>query len=133
MKQNENEIKGKELFELSLTFTEGDEEKQFSVTMKAKKDGKETSLDLFDSDFLEMSYNGVKMVFSQITYLYVKNLHDTGRMSDEEYNAIMAQAGQKPQGKAKKVESNRSYRKWYDAGCVLPSIIPFSNILLRYV
>lgn len=52
MKQNENEIKGKELFELSLTFTEGDEEKQFSVTMKAKKDGKETSLDLFDSDFI---------------------------------------------------------------------------------
>lgn len=63
MKQNENEIKGKELFELSLTFTEGDEEKQFSVTMKAKKDGKETSLDLFDSDFLEMSYttNGRKI------------------------------------------------------------------------
>ena len=104
VKQNENEIKGKELFELSLTFTEGDEEKQFSVTMKAKKDGKETSLDLFDSDFLEMSYNGVKMVFSQITYLYVKNLHDTGRMSDEEYNAIMAHAGQKPQGKAKSEE-----------------------------
>lgn len=128
MKQNENEIKGKELFELSLTFTEGDEEKQFSVTMKAKKDGKETSLDLFDSDFIEMSYNGVKMVFSQITYLYVKNLHDTGRMSDEEYNAIMAHAGQKP-----KVESKSSYRKWYDAGCVVSSIIPFSNILLRYV
>ena len=94
MEQNENEIKEKELFELSLTFTAGDDKKQFGVTMKAKKDGKETSLDLFDSDFLEMSYNGVKMVFSQITYLYVKNLHDTGRMSDKEYNAIMAQAGQ---------------------------------------
>ena len=94
MEQNENEIKEKELFELSLTFTAGDDKKQFGVTMKAKKDGKETSLDLFDSDFLEMSYNGVKMVFSQITYLYVKNLHDTGRMSDEEYNAIMAHAGQ---------------------------------------
>lgn len=104
MEQKENEIKGKELFELSLTFTEGDKEKQFSVTMKAKKDGKETSLDLFDSDFIEMSYNGVKMVLSQITYLYVKNLHDTGRMSDEEYNAIMAHAGQKPQGKAKSGE-----------------------------
>ena len=100
MEQKENEIKGKELFELSLTFTEGDEDKQFSVTMKAKKDGKETSLDLFDSDFIEMSYNGVKMVFSQITYLYVKNLHDTGRISDEEYNAIMAHAGQQPQSKA---------------------------------
>lgn len=37
MKQNENEIKGKELFELSLTFTEGDEEKQFSVTMKRRR------------------------------------------------------------------------------------------------
>lgn len=100
MEQKENEIKGKELFELSLTFTEGDEDKQFSVTMKAKKDGKETSLDLFDSDFIEMSYNGVKMVFCQITYLYVKNLHDTGRMSDEEYNAIMAHAGQQSQSKA---------------------------------
>ena len=100
MKQNENEIKEKELFELSLTFTAGDDKKQFGVTMKAKKDGKETSLDLFDSDFLEMSYNGVKMVLSQITYLYVKNLHDTGRISDEEYNAIMAHAGQQPQSKA---------------------------------
>ena len=100
MEQNENEIKEKELFELSLTFTAGDDKKQFGVTMKAKKDGKETSLDLFDSDFIEMSYNGVQMVFSQISYLYVKNLHDTGRISDEEYNAIMAHAGQQPQSKA---------------------------------
>ena len=100
MEQNENEIKEKELFELSLTFTAGDDKKQFGVTMKAKKDGKETSLDLFDSDFIQMSYNGVKMVFSQISYLYVKNLHDTGRISDEEYNAIMAHAGQQPQSKA---------------------------------
>ena len=100
MEQNENEIKEKELFELSLTFTAGDDKKQFGVTMKAKKDGKETSLDLFDSDFLEMSYNGVKMVLSQITYLYVKNLHDTGRMSDKEYNAIMAHAGRQPQSEA---------------------------------
>lgn len=100
MKQNENDRKEKELFELSLTFTEGDDEKQFGVTMKAKKDGKETSLDLFDEKFIGMCYNGVRMVFSQITYLYVKNLHDTGRMSDEEYNAIMANAGQQPQSKA---------------------------------
>ena len=100
MEQNENEIKEKELFELSLTFTAGDDKKQFGVTMKAKKDGKETALDLFASDFIEMSYNGVKMVFSQISYLYVKNLHDTGRISDEEYNAIMAHAGQQPQSKA---------------------------------
>ena len=100
MEQNENEIKEKELFELSLTFTAGDDKKQFGVTMKAKKDGKETSLDLFDSDFIGMCYNGMKMVFSQISYLYVKNLHNTGRISDEEYNAIMAHAGQQPQSKA---------------------------------
>ena len=100
MEQNENEIKEKELFELSLTFTAGDDKKQFGVTLKAEKDGQEPSLDLFDSDFIEMSYNGVKMVFSQITYLYVKNLHDTGRISDEEYNAIMAHAGRQPQSEA---------------------------------
>ena len=100
MEQNENEMKGKELFELSLTFHEGKEEGQFGVDIKAKKDGQETDLKLFDSDFIGMCYNGVKLVFSQITYLYVKNLHDTGRMSDEEYNAIMAHAGQKPQGEA---------------------------------
>jgi hypothetical protein len=34
MEQKENEIKGKELFELSLTFTEGDEEKQFSTSVR---------------------------------------------------------------------------------------------------
>ena len=49
MKQNENEIKGKELFELLLTFTEGDEDKQFSVTIKAKKDGKELGSKLEDT------------------------------------------------------------------------------------
>lgn len=104
MEQNENEMKGKELFELSLTFHEGKEEGQFGVDIKAKKDGQETDLKLFDSDFIGMCYNGVKLVFSQITYLYVKNLHDTGRMSDEEYNAIMAHAGQKPQGEAESGE-----------------------------
>lgn len=31
MEQNENEMKGKELFELSLSFREGDEEGQFGV------------------------------------------------------------------------------------------------------
>ena len=100
MEQNENEIKEQELFELSRTVTAGDGKKQVGVTVKAKEGGKETSLELFDSDFIEMSYNGVKMVFSQISYLYVKNLHDTGRISDEEYNAIMAHAGQQPQSKA---------------------------------
>ena len=95
MEQNENEMNGKELFELSLSFHEGKEEGQFGVNIKAKKDGEETDLKLFDSDFIGMCYNGMKLVFSQITYLYVKNLHDTGRMSDEEYNAIMAHSGQK--------------------------------------
>lgn len=97
-------MKGKELFELSLTFHEGKEEGQFGVDIKAKKDGQETDLKLFDSDFIGMCYNGMKLVFSQITYLYVQSLHETGKMSDEEYNAIMAHAGQKPQCKAKSGE-----------------------------
>ena len=46
----------------------------------------------------------MKMVFSHIIYLYVKNLHDTGRMSDEEYNAITAHAGQQQQSKAENEE-----------------------------
>lgn len=104
MEQNENEMKGKKLFELSLTFHEGKEEGQFGVDMKAKKDGQETDLKLFDSDFIGMCYNGMKLVFSQITYLYVQSLHETGKMSDEEYNAIMAHAGQKPQGEAESGE-----------------------------
>lgn len=104
MEQNENEMKGKELFELSLSFREGDEEGKFGVTMKAKKDGRETDLKLFDSDFIGICYNGMQMVFSQITYLYVQSLHETGRMSDEEYNALMARAGQKPQGEAESGE-----------------------------
>ena len=104
MEQNENEMKGKELFELSLTFHEGKEEGQFGVDMKAKKDGQETDLKLFDSDFIGMCYNDMQMVFSQITYLYVQSLHETGRMSDEEFNALMARAGLKTQGKAKSGE-----------------------------
>lgn len=104
MEQNENEKNGKELFELSLSFHEGKEEGQFGVNIKAKKDGEETDLKLFDSDFIGMCYNGMKLVFSQITYLYVQSLHETGKMSDEEYNELMARAGQKSQAEAESGE-----------------------------
>lgn len=104
MEQNENEMNGKELFELSLSFQEGKEEGQFGVNIKAKKDGEETDLKLFDSDFIGMCYNGMKLVFSQITYLYVQSLHKTGKMSDEEYNELMACAGQKSQDEAESGE-----------------------------
>lgn len=104
MEQNENEMSGKELFELSLSFHEGKEEGQFGVNIKAKKDGEETDLKLFDSDFIGMCYNGMKLVFSQITYLYVQSLHKTGKMSDEEYNELMACAGQKSQDEAESGE-----------------------------
>ena len=104
MEQNENEMNGKELFELSLSFHEGTEEGQFGVNIKAKKDGEETDLKLFDSDFIGMCYNGMKLVFSQITYLYVQSLHKTGKMSDEEYNELMACAGQKSQDEAESGE-----------------------------
>ena len=104
MEQNENEMNGKELFELSLSFHEGKEEGLFGVNIKAKKDGEETDLKLFDSDFISMCYNGMKLVFSQITYLYVQSLHETGKMSDEEYNELMACAGQKSQDEAESGE-----------------------------
>ena len=104
MEQNENEMNGKELFELSLSFHEGKEEGQFGVNIKAKMDGEETDLKLFDSDFIGMCYNGMKLVFSQITYLYVQSLHETGKMSDEEYNELMACAGQKSQDEAESGE-----------------------------
>ena len=104
MEQNENEMNGIELFELSLSFHEGKEEGQFGVNIKAKKDGEETDLKLFDSDFIGMCYNGMKLVFSQITYLYVQSLHKTGKMSDEEYNELMACAGQKSQDEAESGE-----------------------------
>ena len=104
MEQNENEMNGKELFELSLSFHEGKEEGQFGVNIKAKKDGEETDLKLFDNDFIGMCYNGMKLVFSQITYLYVQSLHETGKMSDEEYNELMACAGQKSQDEAESGE-----------------------------
>lgn len=104
MEQNENEMNAKELFELSLSFHEGKEEGQFGVNIKAKKDGEETDLKLFDSDFIGMCYNGMKLVFSQITYLYVQSLHKTGKMSDEEYNELMACAGQKSQDEAESGE-----------------------------
>ena len=46
----------------------------------------------------------MKLVFSQITYLYVRSLHETGKMSDEEYNELMARAGQKSQDEAESGE-----------------------------
>ena len=46
----------------------------------------------------------MKLGFSQITYLYVQSLHETGKMSDEEYNELMACAGQKSQDEAESGE-----------------------------
>lgn len=93
MQQNENEIKKKkELFDLSLIFTEGDEDYKFGVIVKAKKDGQETKLMEFDGDSIGMCYHGLKVVLREVASLHFKHLHETGQLSDEDYAAIMAQA-----------------------------------------
>ena len=84
MQQNENEIKKKkELFDLSLIFTEGDED---------WKDGQETKLMELDGDSIGMCYHGLKVVLREVSSLHFKHLHETGQLSDEDYTAIIAQA-----------------------------------------
>lgn len=71
MQQNENEIKKKELFDLSLIFTEGDEDCKFGVIVKAKKDGQETKLMEFDGDSIGMCYHGLKVVLREVSRLHL--------------------------------------------------------------
>lgn len=84
----QEELKDKELFSIILDY-EVKEDDSYSVTISSKKDDEVSELKLLDERFLNMAYEGLKVVLGQVAYFYVKTLHDHGKMSDEQYNKFM--------------------------------------------
>ena len=65
------------------------EDDSFNVTMSAEKDGKVSELKVLDENFLDMALDGLKAVTGVVSRMYVKALHDNGKLTDEEYSQIM--------------------------------------------
>lgn len=90
-KQNEvaqEELKVKDMFSIVLDY-KVNEDDSFNVSMSCKKDGKVSELKVLDERFLDMALDGLKAVIGVVSRMYVKVLHDNGKMTDEEYNQIM--------------------------------------------
>lgn len=89
-KKNEaqEELKVKDMFSIILDY-KVNEDDSFSVSMSCKKDGKVSELKVLDEGFLDMALGGLKAVTGVVSRMYVKALHDNGKLTDEEYNQIM--------------------------------------------
>ena len=90
-KQNEEtqkELKVKDKFSIILGY-KVNEDDSFSVTMSAEKDGKVSELKVLDEGFLGMALDGLKAVIGVVSRMYIKSMHDKGKMNDEQYNQLM--------------------------------------------
>lgn len=89
-KKNEaqEELKVKDMFSIILGYKVNDDD-SFSVTMSAEKDGKVSELKVLDEDFLGMALDGLKAVIGVVSRMYVKSMHDNGKITDEEYNKLL--------------------------------------------
>ena len=90
-KKNEvaqEELKVKDMFSIILGYKVNDDD-SFSVTMSAEKDGKVSELKVLDENFLGMALDGMKAVIGVVLRMYVKSMHDKGKMTDEEYNNLV--------------------------------------------
>ena len=89
-KKNETqvELKVKDMFSIILDY-KVNEDDSFSVNISCKKDGKVSELKVLDERFLDMALDGLKAVIGVVSRMYVKALHENGKLTDEEYNQIM--------------------------------------------
>ena len=89
-KKNEaqEELKVKDMFSIILDY-KVNEDDSFNLNMSCKKDGKVSELKVLDENFLGMAFDGLKAVTGVVSRMYIKALHDNGKMTDEEYNQIM--------------------------------------------
>ena len=90
-KQNEvaqEELKVKDMFSIVLDY-KVNEDDSYSVSMSCKKDGEVSELKVLDERFLDMALDGLKAVTGVVSRMYVKALHDNGKMTDEEYNKLL--------------------------------------------
>ena len=89
-KKNEaqEELKVKDMFSIILDY-KVNEDDSFNLNMSCKKDGKVSELKVLDENFLGMAFDGLKAVTGVVSRMYIKALHDNGKLTDEEYNQIM--------------------------------------------
>ena len=90
-KQNvvvQEELKVKDTFSIVLDY-KVNEDDTFNVDMSCKKDGEVSELKVLDERFLDMAIDGLKAVIGVVSRMYVKALHENGKLTDEEYNQIM--------------------------------------------
>ena len=90
-KQNEvaqEELKVKDMFSIILDY-KVNEDDSFNVSMSCKKDGEVSELKVLDENFLGMALDGLKAVIGVVSRMYVKALHDNGKLTDEEYNKLV--------------------------------------------
>ena len=90
-KQNElaqEDLKVKDMFSIIIDY-KVNEDDSFNVSMSCKKDGKVSELKVLDENFLDMALDGLKAVIGVVSRMYVKSMHDKGKMTDEEYSQIM--------------------------------------------
>ena len=89
-KKNEaqEELKVKDMFSIILDYKVNDDD-SFNVDISWKKDGEVSELKVLDEGFLDMALDGLKAVIGVVSRLYVKALHDNGKITDELYNMLM--------------------------------------------
>lgn len=89
-KKNEaqEELKVKDMFSIILDYKVNDDD-SFNVDISCKKDGEVSELKVLDDGFLDMAIDGLKAVIGVVSRLYVKALHDNGKITDELYNMLM--------------------------------------------
>lgn len=89
-KKNEaqEELKVKDMFSIILDYKVNDDD-SFNVDISCKKDGEVSELKVLDEGFLDMALDGLKAVIGVVSRLYVKALHDNGKITDELYNMLM--------------------------------------------
>ena len=89
-KKNEaqEELKVKDMFSIILDYKVNDDY-SFNVDISCKKDGEVSELKVLDEGFLDMALDGLKAVIGVVSRLYVKALHDNGKITDELYNMLM--------------------------------------------
>ena len=89
-KKNEaqEELKVKDMFSIILDYKVNDDD-SFNVDISCKKDGEVSELKVLDEGFIDMALDGLKAVIGVVSRLYVKALHDNGKITDELYNMLM--------------------------------------------
>lgn len=87
--ESEEEVCGKQLFQLNLSFHEMKDDK-FTVKVTCEKDGKESDLKILtDDDTIGMAFEGMKIALGTVARFYLMCLLNKGTITLEEYDKMV--------------------------------------------